>query len=121
MVNSSDRCFFKFNEIDSDTEVKKGAYIIQKVLAGIETVPEGRLELGMKPEMDSSEISPQANPGLSTGAQNTPEPKNNRKGSDNMIRPSNQYGTRTSPNIRRSDNFDLISEIVELVDDMIEE
>ncbi len=118
---TSDRCYFKFNEIDSDTEVKKGAYIIQKVLAGIQTVPEGRLELGMKPEMDLGAISPNANSGLSTGASKNAEPKNNRKGSDNVIRPANQYGTKTSPDIRRSENFDLINEIASLIDDMIEE
>lgn len=117
----SDRCYFKFNEIDSDTEVKKGAYIIQKVLAGVETVPEGRLELGMKPEMDTSNISPNADPKLSTGAQNSAEPKNNRKGSDNMIRPANQYGSRTSPNIRRSEDLDFFNEIASLIDDNIEE
>lgn len=120
-VDASDRCFFKFNEIDSDTEVKKGAYVIQKVLAGIQTVPEGRLELGMKPDMDMTQVSAKANPELSTGAQNASEPKNNRRGSDNVIRPANQYGTRTSPNIRRSENFELINEIVQLVDDNIEE
>jgi hypothetical protein len=120
MAGTSDRCYFKFNEIDSDTEVKKGAYVIQKVLAGIQTVPEGRLELGMKPEMETSEISAQADPQLSTGSK-TAEPKNNRKGSDNVIRPANQYGARTSPNIRRSENFELISEIAKLIDDNIEE
>lgn len=117
----SDRCYFKFSEIDSDTEVKKGAYVIQKVLAGIQTIPEGRLELGMKPDMDVTQVSPKAEPQLSTGAQNSAEPKNGRKGSDNIIRPANQYGTRTSPNIRRSENFELINEIVRLVDDNIEE
>ena len=117
----SDRCYFKFSEIDSDTEVKKGAYVIQKVLAGIQTIPEGRLELGMKPDMDVTQVSPKAEPQLSTGAQNSAEPKNGRKGSDNIIRPANQYGTRTSPNIRRSENFELINEIARLVDDNIEE
>jgi hypothetical protein len=117
----SDRCYFKFSEIDSDTEVKKGAYVIQKVLAGIQTIPEGRLELGMKPDMDVTQVSPKAEPQLSTGAQNGAEPKNGRKGSDNIIRPANQYGTRTSPNIRRSENFELINEIARLVDDNIEE
>jgi len=84
-------------------------------------VPEGRLELGMKPEMDLEAISPNANSGLSTGAPKGAEPKNNRKGSDNIIRPANQYGTKTSPDIRRSENFDLINEIASLIDDMIEE
>jgi len=121
MDGMSDRCYFKFNEIDSDTEVKKGAYVIQKVLAGIQTVPEGRMELGMKPDMDISQVSSKADQQLSTGAQNTAQPKNNRKGSDNIIRPTNQYGTRTSPNIRRSENFELINEIARLVDDNIEE
>jgi len=119
---TSDRCYFKFNEIDSDTEVKKGAYVIQKVLAGIQTVPEGRLELGMKPEMDIESISPNANPENSTGAtaSNSKTPKNNRKGSDNIIRPANQYGTRTSPDIRRSLDHDLVREMVELIDDIME-
>jgi hypothetical protein len=113
----SDRCHFQFNEIDSDTEVKKGAYIIQKVQAGIESIQEARLELGMKPEM-SGNAAPSNN---ATQNQTTKEPKNNRKGSDNMIRPSNQYGTRTSPNIRRSYDYDLVNEIVSLVDDIITE
>lgn len=48
----------------------------------------------------------------STGGK--PNLKNVKKGSTNIVRPANQHGSRTSPNIRRSDD-EWYTEVVELV------
>jgi hypothetical protein len=128
----SDRCYFKFNEIDVDTQVKKETHIIQKYTNSTITLPEARIQLGMDPEYDRDELfagiqadiqmeiaKNQAEvvadnaPPVTAGAQNSdkqkPAPKgqknlpSKRKGAGNVIRPANQQGRRTSPNIRRSD------------------
>lgn len=144
----SDRCIMKFKEIDVDTQVKKEANIIQKVAAGIETIPEARLEMGLDPDMDESETvtaqnvrlqpTTQVIPGqkTATGGQSAPQvidttppaaipqstpgmpnkAKNGGKGAGNMIRPTNQFGSRTSPNIRRWDD-DTLNMIVEAIGD----
>lgn len=141
----TDRCYFKFNEIDVDTEVKKGAYVISKVAAMLETIPEGRRELKLPPEMEAKDtttalqVALQPPPALGAGSQpakstatnpgaaqkpstgGKPNLPNKRKGASNMIRPTNQYGTRTSPNVRRNMSDDLINEIVSLIDDTIVE
>lgn len=48
----SDRCFFKFKEIDVDTQVKKENHIIQKYVNNLITLDEARLALGYDPEVD---------------------------------------------------------------------
>lgn len=48
----SDRCYFKFNEIDVDTQVKKETHIIQKFVNSLITLPEARIQLGVDPEME---------------------------------------------------------------------
>jgi hypothetical protein len=130
--NTSDRCYFKFNEIDVDTQVKKETHIIQKYTNSVITLPEARAELGMDPEYDKDELfggiqaeiqmeiaANQA--GLTagnqqktlTGPENSDKQQSARKGqrnlpssrrgAGNVIRPTNQQGRVTSPNIRRSD------------------
>jgi len=130
--NTSDRCYFKFNEIDVDTQVKKETHIIQKYTNSVITLPEARAELGMDPEYDKDELfggiqaeiqmeiaANQA--GLTAGnqqktltgpensdkQQSAPKGQRNlpsaRRGAGNVIRPTNQQGRVTSPNIRRSD------------------
>ena len=128
----SDRCYFKFNEIDVDTQVKKETHIIQKYTNSTITLPEARIQLGMDPEYDRDELfagiqadiqmeiaKNQAEvvadnaPPVTAGAQNSDKQKSapkgqknlpsKRKGAGNVIRPANQQGRRTSPNIRRSD------------------
>ena len=129
---SSDRCYFKFNEIDVDTQVKKETHIMQKYTNSTITLPEARLQLGMDPEYDRDELfggiqaeiqMEMAKNQTKITAKNTPvvepTPENSdkqqpaskgqrnlpssRKGAGNVIRPANQQGKRTSPNIRRSD------------------
>ena len=127
----SDRCYFKFNEIDVDTQVKKETHVIQKFANNIIGLKEARLEHGIDPEYDEedlyaaiqakiqmemaknqAEITADAKPvdvqrdadkqaSAQKGQRNLP---NNKRGSGNTIRPANQQGRNTSPNIRRSDN-----------------
>ena len=124
----SDRCFFKFNEIDVDTQVKKETHIIQKFTNSVITLTEARIQLGLDPAYEKEELfagiqaeiqMDMAKNQAEITAQNTPVPKtsdgeqsankgqrnlpSNKKGPGNIIRPQNQQGRRTSPNIRRSD------------------
>lgn len=126
--DNSDRCYFKFNEIDVDTQVKKETHIIQKFTNSVITLPEARVQLGMDPDYDQKELFAgiQADMQMEIAknqadisAQNAPAPKtsdgqqsakkgqrnlpSSRKGAGNIIRPQNQQGRRTSPNIRRQD------------------
>jgi hypothetical protein len=127
----SDRCYFKFNEIDVDTQVKKETHVIQKYANNIIGLKEARLELGLDPEYDEEDLyaSIQAKIQMEMaknqaeitsgtkavdvqrdGDKQTPATKgqrnlpNTKRGSGNTIRPANQQGRKTSPNIRRSDN-----------------
>ena len=131
-TDSSDRCYFKFNEIDVDTQVKKETHIIQKYTNSVITLPEARAQLGMDPEYDKEELfagiqadiqmdMAAAQAELTANAQQKPltGPENSdkqqpaakgqrnlpssRRGAGNVIRPANQQGRNTSPNIRRSD------------------
>lgn len=124
----SDRCFFKFNEIDVDTQVKKETHIIQKFTSSTITLPEARVLLGIDPNYDKDELFAGIQAGIQmdiaanqaeVSAQNAPAPKSedgqnsatkgqrnlssSRKGPGNIIRPANQQGKKTSPDIRRSD------------------
>jgi hypothetical protein len=142
--NNSDRCVFRYNEIDVDTLVKSETHIIQKYTANLIDTEEARLQLKLKPDLDESktlaamqarlmpdvvqkgadgaapntmDTTPSAAQKPSTGGKaNTP---NKSKGASNLIRPTNQQGTRTSPNIRRSDNRrDIMeNEIIDLLDE----
>lgn len=120
----SDRCYFKFNEIDVDTQVKKETHIIQKFVNSIITLPEARNELGIDAEYDEDTLfqSIQADAQLKVqaasqamtdvtkngdkqasstgGSRNLP---NNRRGPGNTMRPANQQGRKTSPDIKRTD------------------
>lgn len=127
----SDRCYFKFNEIDVDTQVKKESHVIQKFVNGVITLPETRSELGLDPEYEFEDLfsSLQARVQAELMSQNqsgNPETQNavdvqrdgdkqpsatkgqtnlpnNRRGVGNTVRPQNQQGRNNSPNIRRSD------------------
>ena len=138
----SDRCYFKFNEIDVDTQVKKETHIIQKYVNNMIGLSEARIELGIDPEyeMDDFFASIQAEvqkdiaknqAELTTqnqmkdvskdGDKQKSAPKgqtnlkNNRRGPGNSTRPANQQGRNTSPNIRRSDleSLSLIEKLLE--------
>ena len=130
----SDRCFFKFNEIDVDTQVKKETHLIQKFTNSAITLPELRIELGIDPEYDMEELfagiqaeiqmdmaenqaklamknqqqaqaqqsaeNSDKQQSAKAGQRNLPS---RRRGPGNVIRPTNQQGRKTSPDIRRSD------------------
>lgn len=139
----SDRCFFKFNEIDVDTQVKKETHTMQKYTNAVATLHETRLDLGKDADVDISELFPGVQAAIqleltNAQAQIVPskqqpvqqqgqankEPVNDkaansdnqqpskkgqtnlpsrRRDTGNIIRPANQQGKKTSPDIRRSD------------------
>lgn len=119
----SDRCFFKFNEIDVDTQVKKETHVIQKFVNNLIGLSEARIALNLSPEVNEDElfasmqskvqkdiidaqaqVKTQADSDKQAsstgGARNLP---NKRRGVGNATRPANQNGRNSSPNIRRSD------------------
>lgn len=119
----SDRCYFKFNEIDVDTQVKKETHIVQKFVNSIITLTEARTELGIDPEVDQDDLFTGIQSAMQKdlidaqqGAQDATSDKqapaksgqrnmpSRRRGAGNATRPQNQNGRRTSPNIKRSDN-----------------
>jgi hypothetical protein len=150
----SDRCYFKFNEIDVDTQVKKETHIIQKYVNSLITLTEARTQLNIDPEVElddlynsiqgkvqvdiakaQSDIQSKAQAKIAKAnqdqkpidlakdgdkQQSAPRGQVNipssRKGAGNIVRPQNQSGRRTSPNIKRSDNAWL-----GLVENLLEE
>ena len=126
----SDRCYFKFNEIDVDTQVKKETHIIQKFVNSLITLEEARIKLGEDPDVEKEELfmsvqgqvqidigdaqaktqariqkQQDAQDGdkqasAPAGQRNLPS---NRRGPGNTIRPQNQQKRNTSPNIKRAD------------------
>ena len=52
----SDRCIFRFNEIDVDTQVKKENHIIQKFQANVAGLEETRLALSLPADIDEEEL-----------------------------------------------------------------
>lgn len=135
----SDRCFFKFREIDVDTQVKRETHEINKFAQNVTTLPETRLALGLPPEAHEEDLMM----GMQTRLQPTPvapnadgkmpqplkpdakvpsagvrpNKPNLTKGAGNIIRPANQHGRRTSPNIRHADLNGKLTELVLLIDD----
>lgn len=136
---TSDRCTMRFSEIDVDTQVKKDANAINKATSGMQTIPEARMDMRMKPDMDEAQTvqamqvrmqpdsavqskNKDGSPGqpklvdtTPAAAKGQPNAKRHGKGASNIIRPTNQHGTRTSPNIRHEDD-DWLREVVELLD-----
>lgn len=135
----SDRCKFKFREIDVDTQVKRETHEIQKYAGNVTTHPEVRLALGLDPEANEEDlmmgmqtrlqptpvaptatgampkpIKPDAKAPSTGGRPNRP---NTTKGVGNQVRPANQFGRRSSPNIRHADLNGALTELVELIDD----
>jgi len=131
---TSDRCYFKFNEIDVDTQVKKETHIIQKYVSNLIGLTEARIALGVDPEVEEDDLF-QAKQGkiqmdmakaqakITQNAQqknqkdvvadaDKQEPAqkgernlpSNRRGPGNSVRPQNQQGRNNSPNIKRSDS-----------------
>ena len=131
---TSDRCYFKFSEIDVDTQVKKETHVIQKFVNNVIGLSEARTELGLDAEYDSKDFFAQIQADIQMeiannqmkdvqkdgdkqqsaqqGQTNLP---NKRRGVGNAVRPSNQQGRKNSPNIRRSDTswLSLVESVLE--------
>lgn len=144
-TTESDRCVFKFNEIDIDTKIKKQTHTLQLYAGGAITSEEARLDLDRDPALDEAKTlqamqvrmmpdqpvqtkTADGKPGAPkiidttpSAAKGSPNAPNTKKGPANVIRPTNQFGTRTSPNVKRSDtDDDWLREVVELLDDTID-
>lgn len=151
LSGASDRCVFKFREIDVDTQIKKESHVLGKATANLQGIPESRLEIGREPDLDDADtmaalqarMVPQqavTGGGAGNGAGNgsgssaklidttpaaaskqtpssggRPNPANIKKGAGNIVRPTNQYGTRTSPAVRNS--LEWADEWVEILDE----
>jgi hypothetical protein len=135
----SDRCFFKFNEIDVDTQVKKETHIIQKYVNSLISLEEARVQLGVDPSVDEDRLftgiqaqsqinmmkAQQAATQPTAGNMNSDKQEpaksgqrnlpNNRRGPGNSMRPANQQGRRTSPDIKRRD-----SSLLQAVENLLE-
>jgi len=139
--STSDRCYFKFKEIDVDTQVKKENHIIQKFVSNLITLDEARLALGYDPDVDISNTFASLQADIQVDVANAttkaqtdnqaPAPKTSdgqksatsgqrnlpskRKGVGNAMRPANQNGRKNSPDIKRYDN-NFLSVIESLLD-----
>lgn len=137
----SDRCYFKFKEIDVDTQVKKENHIVQKFINNLITLDEARLELGYDSDVDTKNTyasiqgdiqidvatgtakaqatNAPPDPKTSDGQKSAPAGQRNlpskKKGVGNAMRPINQNGRKTSPDIKRFDN-NFLSVIESLLD-----
>jgi len=130
----SDRCYFKFKEIDVDTQVKKENHIVQKYVNNLITLEEARLGLGYDSDIDTSSMyaaiqgdiqvdiatattkaqakaqaaNQPPDPKTADGQKSAPAGQRNlpskRKGVGNAMRPANQNGRKNSPDIKRYDN-----------------
>lgn len=169
----SDRCLFKFREIDRDTQIKIQTHALNlfvqnaitweelRMLIGYD--PEGNVEdlfMSMQHKLDmqlqtetaklNAELNPPAPPQKSetitkskspTGGSSTSRkitqpvkpdaqkpstglrsnPQNVKKGLGNVMKPSNQFGRRLSPNVRHSDDdlnaLEWLDDLVNLIED----
>lgn len=139
--STSDRCYFKFKEIDVDTQVKKENHIIQKFVSNLITLDEARLALGYDPDVDIGKTfaslqadiqvdvanattkaqtnnqapAPKTSDGQKSAASGQRNLPSKRKGVGNVMRPANQNGRKNSPDIKRYDN-NFLSVIESLLD-----
>lgn len=146
----SDRCFFRFREIDVDGQVKTESHFADLYTKDVITDEEARQRMGLdaQPQMGQkfSDVAhqkaielaatnaaltpaPVGKPATKTApAQPAPKPKVDptkllpkaAKATDNKVRPQNQFGKRLSPNIRRIDD-DRLKDIVETLGDKSDE
>lgn len=128
----SDRCDFRFREIDVDTQVKKENHVIQKWLSDGLTWEEYRTELGEDTDVDENRLFSKMQSATQTDAQievmkaqpapagESKQPANKKKTAqrtaDNKSRPKNQHGRRSSPNIRHNDEI-WLSEVADILDE----
>lgn len=136
MEESEDMCIFRYNEIDVDTQIKQGTYAMSKLDRNVASVDETRRELGHTSPLNDEDTAadmaarietkhaitlaketprPVAAGGSSTAkkapAKKAAKPAANKRGSNAVIRPSNQHGTKTSPGIRHSTRIDFASDL----------
>lgn len=91
----------------------------QRLTPTVQTIPGEKTATGGTKPAKVIDTTPSAAQNPSTGGK--PNMPNLKKGSANVVRPRNQHGARTSPNIRHSDDG-WLSEMVELIgEDFTEE
>lgn len=140
----SDRCFFRFKEIDVDGQVKTETHFADLYTKDILTDEEARQKIGLDAQPQSGQKfsdaqhqkqieiaattaamtpAPVGKPASKTApAQPAPKPRVDptqlmpkaAKSTDAKMRPQNQHGKRLSPNIRRIDD-DRLNDIVEIL------
>lgn len=125
---ASDSCRFRFKEIDTDAKVKEQSHILSLFTGGLYSRAETRVKLGELPEIDEEDTIQVINAKIALRYTPTPSvdpltnkqtpstggsrnPKNLGKGTGNQVRPQNQNGRNTSPNIRQSDKALPIKEL----------
>lgn len=138
----SDQCFFKFKEIDQDSRIKIEAHEVYKYVSGIVDRDEVRLAVGLLPELIDEDKTaeaiaakiadqyaqpavgaspaPKSPTGQKSSTGGKPNSKNRTKGASNIVKPQNQQGTRTSPNIRQDHSMSLVSELDKEAFDLVE-
>lgn len=135
MSNRSEHCEFRFREIDIDSKVKKENHTVNMYAQNVLGLDETRLLLGLDPDVDEDTLQqavmtrsePEPLPPMSSPNPSRPDAqrpstggrpnrRNTRKGPGNVVAPSNQYGRRTSPNIRHSLNEQWLDDVVSLLD-----
>ena len=154
----SDRCLFRFREIDVDSQIKRESHELLKWQSNAINLEELRIAFNMSPDVPEEELhaamqarmaiaqtdaaaeaqarfAPPPTIKTATGGQKPIQPKNKpdavtpaskgvrnppqgtRRSVGNKVRPSNQFGRRTSPNVRHSVDDDWLTEVVTLLDD----
>lgn len=86
----------------------------QRLTPTVQTVPGAKTATGGTKPAKVIDTTPAAAQNPSTGGK--PNQPNLKKGASNIVRPRNQHGARTSPNIRHSDDG-WLSEMVDLIGD----
>lgn len=136
--NSEDACYFDFNEIDIDTQIKKENHYMDLFLKSGMTFTELRDKLKLSPDVDPLELMMVMQAQLAAASQqqvsepdpNRPDAKtpvgkgqinlpNLQRGTSTKNRPINQYGRNQSPNIKNQlDSADAFKEsIMDFIED----
>lgn len=97
----SDRCYFKFKEIDVDTQVKKENHIVQKYVSNLITLDEARIALGYDSDVDMDRLNATLQTNLQVDAANATakiQSKNQSKvkGNDSPPEPKTSDGQKSA-------------------------
>lgn len=134
---NSDRCEFRFNEIDTDGQIKRDQHVADLYARGLLQTDEARSKIKMPLDIDiedtfqviqakinlmyglaqmetgtSSPTTPDGKEPAKPGQRNLPNPT---RGSANQLRPQNQSGRSNSPNVRH--NYNYADKVEDLIDD----